>query len=102
MYDGNNAALKLVTCFREGEEPPKDTWNCTVIEYQKETEQVHLLMTEGKLPDISLDSIYECRIQTMTGEVVCVGGIKERYENRAGMILILQILNGFYELSINH
>jgi hypothetical protein len=31
---------------------------------------------------------------------VCTGMIKERYENRAGMILVLQVTNGFYEINL--
>ena len=46
------------------------------------------------------DAVYECRIQTLKGEAVCKGVIKERYEKRAGMILIFQIVNGFYEINI--
>ena len=70
------------------------------VKYQKEMEQVHLILRSGSLSDISLDAVYECRIRTITCETVCTGMIKERYENRAGMILVLQVTNGFYEINL--
>ena len=100
MYDGDRATLAMKHYLREEREMDTKVYSCTVIEYKKETEQVHLLMSDGELTDISLDAIYECRIKTIKGEAVCSGMIKERYENRAGMILILQIANGFYEINV--
>ena len=100
MYEGDKAQLIMKQYFREEKKPDLESCQCTVIECQKEKEMVHLLMLEGRLTDISLDAIYECRIRTIKGEAVCTGMIKERYENRAGMILVLQILNGFYEIII--
>lgn len=100
MYDGDKAVLSMIQCQEEGREIDGTVYKCAVIEYQKELEQVHLLMRTGELTDISLDAVYECRIQTLQGESVCTGMIKERYENRAGMILILQIVNGFYEINV--
>ena len=92
MYDGDKAVLTMVQYLKEDKE--------TVIEYQKEMEQVHLILRSGSLSDISLDAVYECRIRTITCETVCTGMIKERYENRAGMILVLQVTNGFYEINL--
>ena len=100
MYDGDKAVLSMIQCQEEDREIDGTVYKCAVIEYQKELEQVHLLMRTGELTDISLDAVYECRIQTIQGEAVCSGRIKERYENRAGMILILQIVNGFYEINV--
>lgn len=100
MYDGDRAVITMIHYLKEDKEMDERNYQCTVIEYQKETEQVHLLMSTGELKDVSLDAVYECRIQTIKGEDVCTGVIKERYENRAGMILVLQIANGFYEINI--
>ena len=100
MYDGDKAVISMIQCFKEGVEVDAQPYKCTVIEYQKEKEQVHLLMSSGSITDISLDGVYECRIRTMRGEDRCTGTIKERYENRAGMILIFQIINGFYETNL--
>lgn len=100
MYDGDRAQLSMKQYLKEDKELDARVFSCTVIEYKKETEQVHLLMSDGNLTDISLDAVYECRIKTLKGESVCTGMIRERYENRAGMILILQIVNGFYEISV--
>ena len=100
MYDGNKAAITMIQNLKDGIELDKRVYSCTVIEFQKEKEQVHILMSSGELPEISLDGIYECKISTLTGEATCTGKIRERYENRAGMILCLQIINGFYETNI--
>lgn len=97
MYDGEKSTIIMVKSLKEGIEIDKNLYKCTVIEYQKESEQVHLLMETGEMRNISLDALYECRIDTMKGEVYCVGKIKERYGNHAGKILVLQVLNGFYE-----
>ena len=86
--------------LKEDKEKDENIYEATVIEYQKEMEQVHLILRSGSLSDISLDAVYECRIRTITCETVCTGMIKERYENRAGMILVLQVTNGFYEINL--
>ena len=44
MYDGEKAVVVMTKSLKEGIEIDKDLYKCTVIEYQKETEQVHLLM----------------------------------------------------------
>lgn len=97
MYDGEKAVIVMTKSLKEGIEVDKDLYKCIVIEYQKETEQVHLLMQTGEMNKISLDALYECRINTLKGEVHCTGKMKERYTNHAGNILVLQVLNGFYE-----
>ena len=100
MYDGDRAVISMIHNYLEGGKQDETVYKCTVIEYQKEMVQLHLRMSTGEITDISLDAVYECRIQTLKGEAVCKGVIKERYENRAGMILIFQIVNGFYEINI--
>lgn len=101
MYDGSRAVIKMVQNLKEGMELDKNVYSCTVIEYEKEKELLHVLLSSGVLAKISLDALYECKINTLTGEASCIGKIKERYENRAGMILALQVLNGFYERNLN-
>lgn len=100
MYDGEKAVVSMIKSLKEGIEVDKNLYKCIVIEYQKETEQVHLLMESGEMKEVSLDAIYECRIETIKGEVSCEGIMKERYRNHAGNILILQVTNGFYERNI--
>lgn len=100
MYDGDRAAIKMVQSLKEGMEVDKNVYSCTVIEYQKETEQLHLLLGTGEIAKISLDAIYECKISALTVNASCTGKIKERYENRAGVILVFQVINGFYETEI--
>ena len=88
MYDGDKAVLTMVQYLKEDKEKDENIYEATVIEYQKEMEQVHLILRSGSLSDISLDAVYECRIRSIT----C--------ENRAGMILVLQVTNGFYEINL--
>ena len=100
MYSGDKAVIKMIQNLEEKGTMDDRVIKCTVIEYQKETEQIHMLVGTGELKELSLDAIYECRIETLQGENVCTGMIRERYENRAGMIIVFQIVNGFYEINI--
>lgn len=100
MYSGDKAMITMIHNLKENEETDKRVIKCTVIEYKKETEEIHLLVETGELRGLSLDAVYECRIQTLQGESICTGMIKERYENRAGMIIVLRVINGFYEINI--
>ena len=87
MYDGDKAVLTMVQYLKEDKEKDENIYEATVIEYQKEMEQVHLILRSGSLSDISLDAVYECRIRTITCETVCTGMIKER-----SLSYILQLL----------
>ena len=100
MYNGDRAVFSMTQYLKEDKKRDETEYKCTVIEYHKEKEQVHLIMSTGNLTDISLDAVYECRIRTLKCDAVCTGVIKERYVNHAGMILILQVTNGFYETNI--
>lgn len=70
MYDGDKAVLTMVQYLKEDKEKDENIYEATVIEYQKEMEQVHLTLRAGSLSDISLDAVYECRIPTITCETV--------------------------------
>ena len=100
MYDGAKATLKMTQYLKDDKELDENIYQCTVVEYRKENEQIHLLLASGKLTDLSLDAVYECKISTIKGDTACTGMVKERYENRAGMILVFQVINGFYEISV--
>ena len=63
MYDGDKAVLTMVQYLKEDKEKDENIYEATVIEYQKEMEQVHLILRSGSLSDISLDAVYECRIR---------------------------------------
>ena len=55
MYDGDKAVLTMVQYLKEDKEKDENIYEATVIEYQKEMEQVHLILRSGSLSDISLD-----------------------------------------------
>ena len=64
MYDGDKAVLTMVQYLKEDKEKDENIYEATVIEYQKEMEQVHLILRSGSLSYISLDAVYECRIHS--------------------------------------
>ena len=43
MYDGDKAVLTMVQYLKEDKEKDENIYEATVIEYQKEMEQVHLI-----------------------------------------------------------
>lgn len=44
MYDGDKAVLTMVQYLKEDKEKDENIYEATVIEYQKEMEQVHLIL----------------------------------------------------------
>ena len=49
MYDGDKAVLTMVQYLKEDKEKDENIYEATVIEYQKEMEQVHLILRSGSL-----------------------------------------------------
>ena len=66
----------------------------------QDEEQLAILLSEDKLKEISLDTIYECRIFLDTNDVLCEGRVSERYISQTGRIVLFQIQKGFYELNV--
>ena len=75
MYDGDKAVLTMVQYLKEDREKDENIYEATVIEYQKEMEQVHLILRSGSLSDISLDAVYECRVWQSDFFLLCPSAI---------------------------
>ena len=76
------------------------SYDCTVFGYDAKQECIYLVLESDKLPTISLDAIYECRIDEGESLALCTGRVKERYENLWGKTLRFQIENGFYKINL--
>ena len=73
----------------------------TIVQwYDEKKECIYLQLESGKLTDLSLDAIYECKIQTENERQECTGRIKERYCGIEGKIFSFEIENGFYKISL--
>ena len=72
----------------------------SVFRYDAKQECLYLVLENDLLPAISLDAIYECRMQNSENDVCCTGRIKERFGNENGQILKLEIENGFYKINL--
>ena len=100
MNNGNRAELKMKQMFHAGQENDKTVYSCTMLKYKANQEILKLSLDEGKLTDISLDAIYECKIFGDNSYLVCMGRIKERCQTAEGNILIFEIKNGFYKINL--
>lgn len=71
-----------------------------VWRYGKEEECLYLQLEDENLSAISLDAVYECRVQEGRQMFTATGKVRERYCNEAGEILEFRIQNGFYKNNI--
>lgn len=100
MYEGKKAELEMKKVLLAGKVLEQKVFQCNILRYNAEQERVYLVLEKDELTNISLDGIYECRIETGKMWLVGEGRILERYYNEAGKILELQIENGFYKNNI--
>lgn len=100
MYEGKKAELEMKKVLLAGKVLEQKVFQCNILRYNAEQERVYLVLEKDELTNISLDGIYECRIETGKMWLVGEGRIVERYYNEAGKILELQIENGFYKNNI--
>jgi len=75
-------------------------YDCKVLLYDGKQECIYLVLENDLLPAISLDGIYECRVNQAEEQVLCTGRVRERYENQFGKILKFEIENGFYKINL--
>ncbi len=73
---------------------------CSVLKYESKEECIYLVLENDVLQNISLDGIYECKLNTKSEVVSCVGMVKERFYNEHGKVLKFQIKNGFYKINV--
>jgi hypothetical protein len=90
----------MIKALRKGEEPEECVQEAKVLQYDKEKECIFFLLEKGKLEKLSLDAIYECRIQNNKEQLDCTGRITERYCGISGKIFKFKIANGFYKINL--
>ena len=100
MKKGNVATICMTKTLRSADVLDERVYSGVVLGYDEKTECIYLQLESGKLTDLSLDAIYECKIQTESGRQECTGRIKERYCGMAGKIFRFEIENGFYKINL--
>ena len=100
MRKGDSATLCMKKMFRVGDTFDENVYSSTVLQYDEKEEYIYLQLQSGRLTDLSLDAIYECKIQTEKEQLNCTGRIKERYRGTAGKMFKFEIENGFYKRNL--
>ncbi len=100
MYEGCLIELQMFKMILEGEPVDEQSYYCELMIYDEENECMHLLLKDGEVDAISLDGVYECRLEE-ENLVICHGMVKERFIDKRGNVLIFQIENGFYKNNLN-
>lgn len=100
MKKGDRATLSMRKTLCVGGVLDEQEHSATVLHYDEKQECIYFFLQSGKLTDLSLDAIYECKIQTDKERLDCTGRIKERYFGEAGKTFKFEIENGFYKINI--
>lgn len=100
MKYGDKAKLCMKKSILMDGKMDSKIFSCRVLTYEQKEECVYLVLQNDLLQNVSLDSIYECEIETQSESISCTGTVKERFYNEYGKILKLQIKNGFYKISV--
>ena len=100
MQKGNSATLYMKKVLRVGDTLSESAHVGVVLQYDEKEEYIYLQLQSGRLTDLSLDAIYECKIQTEKEQLNCTGRIKERYRGTAGKMFKFEIENGFYKINL--
>ena len=100
MRKGDIAVLHMSKTLRVGTVLDEGVYSSVILQYDSKKECIFLCLETGKLTDLSLDAIYECRIQTEKEELSCTGRIRERFRGAFGKTFIFEIENGFYKINL--
>ena len=100
MKKGDHASLYIKKVLRVGMEQDERVHTATVLEYDEKNECIFFALESGKLTDLSLDAIYECKILTDQVRQECTGRIRERYSAETGKTFKFDIENGFYKINL--
>ncbi|MCI8293399.1 MAG: hypothetical protein HFH53_07690 [Hespellia sp.] len=96
MYEGSPADLKMEKVISIDAVFDEEIHCCKIYKYDENEDYIQLLLEEENLAAISLDAKYECTIGTKAELLSCSGTVKERYQCKAGNMLVFKIENGFY------
>ena len=99
MNERKQATIKMKKALKRDVKLSTYTYECIVYQYEEKTESIYLKVN-CPLTDLSLDAIYECKVQGDKAEVTMTGRMVERYENQDGNIVRIHIETGFYKNSI--
>lgn len=100
MKKGDGATLYMKKTLRVRDALDERVHSSVVLRHDEKEECIYFRLESGKLTDVSLDAIYECKIQTDKEQLECTGRIKERYRGIAGKIFKFEIENGFYKINL--
>lgn len=102
MYEECPVELRASKTYLMEEEVSDKVFSCRIKKYNENAnDEICLLLDNAELPEISLDTEYECRIWAAEGIRICRGRILERYVNKKGKNLRFRIENGFYKNNLN-
>ena len=100
MVMGDAAVLIMKKQLVSGLELDEKKYLCQVFKYDMKKERIYLVLENDILPSISLDAIYECNVKTKEGVLACTGRVAERHCAQQGKVIVFQIKNGFYKISV--
>lgn len=100
MKRGDYAELKMKKVLHVGGVIDEKVQICSVLEFDENRECLYFLLQAGELTELSLDTIYECKIKSSDVQTNCTGRIKERYCGSDGKVIKFQIENGFYKINL--
>lgn len=100
MKTGDKAILIMKKALKADSRLDEKVYLCKVLRYENKAECIYLVLENDLLSVISLDAIYECRIQEGEETLICTGRMKERFYNEFGKTLQFRIENGFYKISV--
>lgn len=101
MRKGDIATLYMKKALRTEAVLDERVYSGSILQYDENKACIYVKLESGKLTELSLDAIYECKIQGENKSVECTGRIKERYCGIAGKTFRFEIENGFYKISLN-
>ena len=100
MKQGNITKLTMIKPLCVGQKLDEKSYVCELLSYDKQQEMISVILKEEELIKLSLDAIYECQIFAEDAVFSCTGKIVERFRDKEGNNVKLQVKNGFYKINI--
>ncbi len=101
MKIGGTAWLQMKKPIKKGLHKEETIYECTVRRYEERKERLYLSLQDTELPKLSLDAVYECRMEDDQDGLLCTGRIRERYHGEGQRMVVFEIENGFYKICLN-
>lgn len=100
MKKGDGFTLQMKQVLRIGASMQDTVLQGKVVHFDEKEACLYLCLETGKLTEVSLDAIYECRVVSGEEQLLCTGRIRERYCSESGKICKMEIKNGFYKINL--